>query len=56
MMKTKFAGLIKRAALPVILLCLVMPPAAHAEVTWSDLLADPDNVGLNQQFASERLA
>lgn len=56
MMKTKFAGLIKPAALPVILLCLVMPPAAHAEVTWSDLLADPDNVGLNQQFASERLA
>jgi len=43
-------------ALSVILSCLVMAPATRAEVTWPDLLADPDNAGLNRQFVSERLA
>lgn len=43
-------------ALSVILSWLVMAPATRAEVTWPDLLADPDNAGLNRQFVSERLA
>jgi len=43
-------------ALSVILSWLVMAPVTRAEVTWPDLLADPDNTGLNRQFVSERLA
>ncbi|MEK9553470.1 MAG: hypothetical protein VW446_09425, partial [Alphaproteobacteria bacterium] len=43
-------------ALSVILSWLVMAPVSRAEVTWPDLLADPDNTGLNRQFVSERLA
>ena len=42
-------------ALSVILSCLVMAPATRAELTWPDLLADPDNAGLNRKFVSERL-
>ena len=30
--------------------------AARAEVAWLDLLEDPDNTALNQQFIAERLA
>ena len=43
-------------ALSVILSWLVMATATRAEVTWPDLLADPENAGLNRQFVSERLA
>ncbi len=56
MIRRAFTGRIKPALLPVILLCLVMTSAARADVTWPDLLADPDNVALNRQFVSERLA
>ena len=33
-----------------------MASQAHAEVSWMDILADPDNQALNQQFITERLA
>ena len=55
MIKATFKALAKPAALPVILLFLGMTPAAHAEVTWPNLMADPDNAELNRQFVSERL-
>jgi hypothetical protein len=55
MMKVTFRDLVKPAMLPVILLCFGMTPAAHAEVTWPNLMADPDNAELNRQFVSERL-
>ena len=55
MMKVIFQDLVKPAMLPVILLCFGMTPAAHAEVTWPNLMADPDNAELNRQFVSERL-
>ena len=29
---------------------------AQAEISYADILADPDNPALNQQFARERLA
>ena len=47
---------VRSACLLIILACLVMTRAAHADVTWADLLADPDNAALNQQFIAERLA
>lgn len=34
----------------------VFSPAAHAEISYADILADPDNPVLNQKFAQERLA
>ena len=47
---------VRLAGLSTILACFAMIRAAHAEVTWADLLSDPDNAGLNQQFVAERLA
>ena len=55
MTPTTFPACIRFAALPVILACLVIAPPARAEVSWGDLLADPDNAALNQQFIAERL-
>lgn len=55
MMPTKFSARIRSAALPVILACLVIAPAARADVTWGDLLTDPDNAALNRQFIAERM-
>ncbi|MEC7238315.1 MAG: hypothetical protein VXW17_09830, partial [Pseudomonadota bacterium] len=39
-----------------LVLALVMVAPVRAEVSWIDILADPDNQTLNQQFISERLA
>jgi len=36
------------------LACLNLP--AHAEVSWMDIISDPDNQALNEQFVTERLA
>ncbi len=44
------------AFLSIILACLVITRAAHADVTWANLLSDPDNAALNHQFVAERLA
>ncbi|MGB2411850.1 MAG: hypothetical protein ACPIC3_09750 [Candidatus Puniceispirillaceae bacterium] len=33
-----------------------MAPSARADVSWLDLLSDPDNASLNRQFVAERLA
>ena len=44
------------ACLSIILACLVITRAAHADVTWADLLSDPDTAALNPHFVAERLA
>ena len=43
------------AAVMAAAICMTTAPA-RAEVSWLDLLADPDNAALNQQFVAERLA
>ena len=50
------ATVARLAALSIILASLAMIRIAHADVTWADLLADPDNAGLNQKFVAERIA
>ena len=42
------------AAVMATLACLNM--SAHAEVGWMDIISDPDNQALNEQFVTERLA
>ena len=42
------------AALAALITVLAHP--AQAEISYADILADPDNPALNQQFANERLA
>ena len=44
------------AAIAASVLSLFMAAPVRAEVDWMDILADPDNQRLNQQFISERLA
>lgn len=57
MIKVPVSARIRLAArLTIILACLVQVAPARAEVTWLDLLSDPDNATLNRQFVSERLA
>ena len=36
-------------------LALTLPASAQAEISYQDILKDPDNVSLNRQYASERL-
>ena len=43
------------AAIIAATFCMTGAPG-HAEVSWSDLLQDPDNAALNQQFVAKRLA
>ena len=38
------------------LLAILSTATAQAEISYADILADPDNPALNQQFARERLA
>jgi hypothetical protein len=38
------------------LLAVLATASAQAEISYADILADPDNPALNQQFARERLA
>ena len=40
------------AAIAASVLSLFMAAPARAEVDWMDILADPDNQRLNQQFIS----
>ena len=42
------------AAVVATLACLNM--SAHAEVGWMDIISDPDDQALNEQFVTERLA
>ena len=42
------------ASLAAVTTVLAYP--AQAEISYADILADPDNPALNQQFANERLA
>jgi hypothetical protein len=42
------------AALAALMMFSALP--AQAEISYADILADPDNPALNQQFANERLA
>ena len=55
MMPNKFPVCFRSVVLPVILAWFAIAPPAHAEVTWGDLLTDPDNAALNRQFIAERL-
>ena len=51
----KLTTLLARAvAMMATLACLNLP--AHAEVSWMDIISDPDNQALNEQFVTERLA
>ena len=43
-----------RKLLPILTLCL-LPAAGHAQIRYADLLADPDNVSLNQTYALEQM-
>ena len=43
------------AAIIAATFCMASAPV-HAEISWLDLLQDPDNAALNQQFVAERLA
>ncbi|MGC6511564.1 MAG: tetratricopeptide repeat protein [Parvibaculales bacterium] len=36
-------------------LSLILPSTAMAEISYQDILKDPDNVALNREYASERL-
>ena len=38
------------------LFALATPLSAQAEVVWAELLNDPDNIALNEQFVTERLS
>ena len=38
------------------LMAALSPMTAQAQISYADILADPDNPALNQQFARERLA
>ncbi len=44
----------RAVAIMATLACLNLP--AHAEVSWMDIISDPDNQALNEQFVTERLA
>ena len=55
MSRITIPALIRITLPPFVMACLVMTSTARAEVTWADLLSDPDNAALNQQFVSERL-
>ena len=43
------------AAIIAATFCMASAPV-HGEISWLDLLQDPDNAALNQQFVAERLA
>ena len=45
----------KRLVLAALLAPMLPFNAAQAEITYADILADPDNPSLNQQFARQRL-
>lgn len=45
----------KRLVVAALLAPLLPFSAAQAEITYADILADPDNPSLNQQFARQRL-
>lgn len=50
---------LRRAFAPAIVascLSLALAAPVRAEVSWMDILADPDNQALNQQFITERLS
>ena len=44
----------RAVAIMATLACLNLP--AHAEVSWMNIISDPDNQALNEQFVTERLA
>ena len=45
-----------RNLFPIALAAVSLVSPAYADITYAEILADPDNPALNQQFARERLA
>ena len=56
MMTSRFSKKSLTATIVASSLAVLLAAPAHAEVSWMDVLADPDNQTLNQQFITERLA